>query len=85
MSENGVSESPSERHSKERSDYQKEINARKDWNFELGVENDVDIPIIVIVGLQEKFGEIFKNILMKEFSDCQLPMLNVSIWKSKTL
>ena len=46
-----VSEAPTELSYSERSSYMKDVTTGKNWTFELGMGDGVDIPIYVIVGL----------------------------------
>ena len=48
----------------ERSVLIKEVNTQDSWNFEIGTQNSVNVPIWIIVGFKEKDrqnSQIFNN------------------------
>ena len=69
----------------ERSSFVKEVNNQNLWNFELGSQESTNVPIWIIIGLQQRDGQDNQNLNNDPF--CRLPVVSAQciIGTEKTL
>ena len=50
----------------------KEVNNQKLWNFELGSQESMNVPVWIIIGFQQRDGHNSQNLNNDSF--CRLPV-----------
>ena len=69
-----LSKTPSELKYVERSVLMKEVNNQKLWNFKLGSQESVNVPILVSIGFQQRDRQDSQNLNIDNF--CRLPVVS---------
>ena len=62
----------------ERSVFLEQVNNHNLWNFELGSQENMNVPIRIIIGFQQKDRQDSQNLINDSFVDCQLLLVNAS-------
>ena len=74
LSKQILSEAPSELRYVERSDFMKEVNNQNLWNFELGSHENMNVPIWILIGFQQRDRQDSQNLNNDTF--CRLPVVS---------
>ena len=74
MSKQFLNETPRRLRYVERSVFMKEVNNQKLWNFELGSQEDMNVPIWIIIGFQQQDRQDSQNLNNDTF--CRLPVVS---------
>ena len=74
MSEQILNKKPTRLRYVERSVFVTEVNNQNLWNFELGSQENMNFPIWIIVGFQQKDRQDSRNLNMDTF--CRLPIVS---------
>ena len=69
-----INKTPTELRYIERSVFMKEVNNQNLWNFELGSQENMNIPIWIIIGFQQRDREDTQNLNNDTF--CRLPVVS---------
>ena len=85
MSQQILNETPTELRSVERSVFMKEVNNQKIWNFELGSQENMNVPIWIIIGFQQQDRQDSQNLNNDIFVECLLLVLNVLLERNNNL
>ena len=72
LSEQILSKTPTENRQIERSVFMKQVNNQNLWNFELGSQESVNVPIRIIIGFQQRDRQDPQNWNIDTF--CRLPV-----------
>ena len=75
MSKQTLSKTPTELRYVERSVFMKEVNNQNIWNFELGSQENMNVPIWIIIGFQQQDRQDSQNLNNGTF--CRLPVVSV--------
>ena len=73
MSEQILSKTPTELRYVERSVFMKEVNSRKLWNFQLGSQENMNVPVWIIIGFQQQHRQDSQN--LNNDTSCRLPVV----------
>ena len=71
LSEQNLSKTPTKLRYVQRSVFMKEVNNQNLWNFELGIQESMNVPIWIIVGFQQEERQDSQNLNNVTF--CRLP------------
>ena len=74
MSNQILNKTPTELRYVERSVFMKEVNNQKLWNFELGSQQNMNVPIRIIIGFQQQVRQDSQNLDNDTF--CRLPVVS---------
>ena len=74
MSKQILNKTPTELRYVERSVFMKEVNNQNLWNFELGSQENMNVPIWIIIGFQQQDRQDSQNLNNDSF--CRLPVLS---------
>ena len=74
MSKQLLNKTPSELRYVERSVFMKEVNNQNLWNFELGRQENMNVPIWIIIGFQQQDRQDSQN--LNKDSLCRLPVVS---------
>ena len=74
LSQQILSETPTELRYVERSVFMKEVNNQNLWNFELGSQENMNVPIWIIIGFQQQDRQDSQN--LKNDTFCRLPVVS---------
>ena len=74
MSKQTLNKTPTELRYIERSVFMKEVNNQKIWNFELGSQENMNVPIWLIIGVQQQDRQDSQNLNNDTF--CRLPVVS---------
>ena len=74
LSKQILSKTPTELRYVERSVFMKEVNNQNVWNFELGSHENMNVPIWVIIGFQQRDRQNSQNLNNDTF--CRLPVVS---------
>ena len=74
MSKQILNETPTEPRYAERSVFMKQVNNQNVWNFELGSQENMNVPIWVIIGFQQQDRQDSQNLNIDTF--CRLPVIS---------
>ena len=77
MSKQILNKTPTELRYVERSVFMKEVNNQNVWNFELGSQENMNVPIWIIIGFNNKIDKIVKILIVILFVGYLLLVLNV--------
>ena len=69
-----ISKTPTELRYVERSLFMKEVNNQNLWNFELGSQENMNVPIWIIIGFQQRARQDSQNLNNDTF--CRLPVVS---------
>ena len=75
MSKQILSKTPTELRYVERSVFMKEVNNQNVWNFELGSQENMNVPIWIIIGFQQQDRQDSQELNDDTF--CRLPVVSV--------
>ena len=73
-SKQNLHKTPTELRYVERSVFMKEVNNQNLWNFELGSQENINIPIWIFIGLQQQDRQDSQNLNIDTF--CRLPVVS---------
>ena len=74
MSKQISNKTPTELRYVERSVFMKQVNNQNLWNFELGSQENMNVPIWIIIGFQQQDRQDFRNLNSDTF--CRLPVIS---------
>ena len=74
LSKQILSKTPTELRYVERSVFMKEVNNQNVWNFELGSHENMNVPIWIIIGFQQRDRQDIQNLNNDTF--CRLPVVS---------
>ena len=74
MSKQILNKTPTELRYGERSVFLKQVNNQNVWNFELGSQENMNVPIWIIIGLQQQDRQDSQNLNDDTF--CRLPVVS---------
>ena len=74
LSKQILSKTPTELRYVERSVFMKEVNNQNLWNFELGSHENMNVPILIIIGFQQRDRQDSQNLNNDIF--CRLPVVS---------
>ena len=74
LSEQILSKTPTELRYVERSVFMKQVNNQNVWNFELGSQENMNVPIWIIIGFQQQDRQDSQNLNNDTF--CRLPVVS---------
>ena len=74
LSKQNLSKTPTELRYVERSVFMKEVNNQNVWNFELGSHENMNVPIWIIIGFQQRDRQDSQNLNIDTF--CRLPVVS---------
>ena len=74
MSKQILNKTPTELRYVERSVFMKQVNNQNVWNFELGSQENVNVPIWIIIGFQQQDRQDSQNLNNDTF--CRLPVVS---------
>ena len=74
LSKQILSKTPTELRYVERSVFMKEVNNQNVWNFELGSQENMNVPIWIIIGFQQRDRQDSQNLNNDTF--CRLPVVS---------
>ena len=74
LSKQILSKTPTELRYVERSVFMKEVNNQNVWNFELGSRENMNVPIWIIIGFQQRDRQDSQNLNNDTF--CRLPVVS---------
>ena len=74
MSKQILNKTPTELRYVERSVFMKEVNNQNVWNFELGSQENMNVPIWIIIGFQQRDRQDSQNLNKDTF--CRLPVVS---------
>ena len=74
MSKQTLNKTPTELRFVERSVFMKEVNNRNVWNFELGSQENMNVPIWIFIGFQQRDRQDSQNLNNDTF--CRLPVVS---------
>ena len=74
LSKQILSKTPTELRYVERSVFMKQVNIQNVWNFELGSQENMNIPIWIIIGFQQQDRQDSQNLNNDTF--CRLPVVS---------
>ena len=74
LSKQILSKTPTELRYVERSVFMKEVNNQNLWNFELGSHENMNVPIWIIIGFQQRDRQDSQNLNNDSF--CRLPVVS---------
>ena len=74
MSKQIINKTPTELRYVERSVFMKEVNNQNRWNFELGSQENMNVPVWIIIGFQQQDKQDSQNINNDTF--CRLPVVS---------
>ena len=74
MSKQILNKTPTELRYVERSVFMKEVNNQNLWNFELGSQENMNVPIWIIIGFQQQDRQDSQNLNNDTF--CRLPVVS---------
>ena len=74
LSKQFLSKTPTELRYVERSVFMKEVNNQNVWNFELGSQENINVPIWIIIGFQQRDRQHSQNLNNDTF--CRLPVVS---------
>ena len=74
MSKQILNKTPTELRYVERSVFMKQVNNQNVWNFELGSQENMDVPIWIIIGYQQQDRQDSQNLNNDAF--CRLPIIS---------
>ena len=74
LSKQILSKTPTELRYVERSVFMKEVNNQNLWNFELGSHENMNVPIWIIIGFQQRDRQDSQNLNFDTF--CRLPVVS---------
>ena len=74
MSKQILNKTPTELRYVERSVFMKEVNNQNLWNFELGSQENMNVPIRLIIGFQQQDRQDSQNLNNDTF--CKLPVVS---------
>ena len=74
LSKQILSKTPTELRYVERSVFMKEVNNQNVWNFELGSPENMNVPIWIIIGFQQRHRQDSQNLNNDTF--CRLPVVS---------
>ena len=74
LSKQILSKSPTELRYVERSVFMKQVNNQNVWNFELGSQENMNVPIWIIIGFQQQDRQDSQNLNNDTF--CRLPVVS---------
>ena len=74
LSKQTLSKTPTELRYVERSVFMKEVNNQNLWNFELGSHENMNVPIWIIIGFQQRDRQDSQNLNNDTF--CRLPVVS---------
>ena len=74
MSKQILNKTPTELRYVERSVFMKEVNKQNLWNFELGSQENMNVPIWIIIGFQQQDRQDSQN--LKNGTFCRLPVVS---------
>ena len=74
LSKQFLSKTPTELRYVERSVFMKEVNNQNLWNFELGSHENMNVPIWIIIGFQQRDRQDTQNLNIDAF--CSLPVVS---------
>ena len=74
LSKQILSKTPTELRYVERSVFMKEVNNQNLWHFELGSHKNMNVPIWIIVGFQQRDRQDSQNLINDTF--CRLPVVS---------
>ena len=74
LSKQILSKTPTELRYVERSVFMKEVNNQNLWNFELGSHENMNVPIWIIIGFQQRDRQDSQNLNNDNF--CRLPVVS---------
>ena len=77
MSKQILNKTPTELRYVERSVFMKEVNNKNLWNFELGSQENMNVPLWIIIGFQQQDRKVSQNLNNDTFVDCLSSVLNV--------
>ena len=75
MSKQILNKTPTELRYVERSVFMKEVNNQNVWNFELGSQEKMNVPICIIIGFQQQDRQDSQNLNNATF--CRMPVVSV--------
>ena len=85
MSKQNLNKTPTELGYVERSVFMKEVNNQNVWNFELGSQENMNVPIRIIIGFQLQDRQDNQNLNNDNFLGCLLLVLNVLLERKNIL
>ena len=74
LSKQILSKTPTELRYVERSVFMKEVNNQNVWNFELGSQENMNVPFLIIIGFQQRDRQDSQNLNNDTF--CRLPVVS---------
>ena len=74
MSKQILNKTPTELRYVERSVFMREVNNQNVWNFELGSQENMNVPIWIIIGFQQQDGQDSQSLNIDTF--CRLPVVS---------
>ena len=74
LSKQFLSKTPTELRYVERSVFMKQVNNQNVWNFELGSQENMNVPICIIIGFQQQDRQDSQNLINDTF--CRLPVVS---------
>ena len=74
LSDQILNNKPTELRYVERSVFMKEVNNQSVWNFELGSQENMNVPIWIIIGIQQRDRQDSRNLNNDTF--CRLPVVS---------
>ena len=74
MSKQILNKTPTELRKVERSVFMKQVNNQNVWNFELGSQENMNVPIWIIIGFQQQDRQDSQNLNNDTF--CKLPVVS---------
>ena len=74
MSKQILNKTPTELRYVERSVFMKQVNNQNVWNFELGSQENMNVPIWIIIGFQQQDRQDSQNLINDTF--CRLPVVS---------
>ena len=74
MSKQSLNKTPTELRYVERSVFMKQVNNQNVWNFELGSQENMNVPIWIVIGFQQQDRQDSQNLSNDTF--CRLPIVS---------
>ena len=74
MSKQILNKTPTELRYVERSVFMKKVNNQNLWNFELGIQENMNVPIRIIIGFQQQDRQVSQN--LKNDTFCKFPVVS---------
>ena len=74
MSKQILNKTPTELRYVERSVFVKQVNNQNVWNFELGIQENMNVPIWILIGFQQQDRQDSQNLNIDTF--CRLPVVS---------